>query len=340
MPRAGRRLPRGDRSSDQSRSPNPFGSRRHGGCGACTARTARSGRAGVRCKPQISRRTGRSPLRGGSMRRSLFKPPDKRRALARLRFTKRTTAAALGGVASLATIGAIVASAAVVPTFPDNVVVFPDRDFVTIEGYQDHVGETGTVTVTRGGQVIGSAQGKVEAGDVAFEVNHPGGYCWGAGTGLNVTPDIRPGDVVTDQLPRRRTRGDTTVADAFVTADAVQDGNRTRDGHVGQSPRCRRQAGPGGAAHRRARPGRHRRRQARRARGSRAADAGRPRAAIRPRWSSRRRHLRRRHTCSTPTQPATPPTADDVTRPSRQRELRRACDVLAGRGRRRQPAAA
>ena len=101
------------------------------------------------------------------------------------------------------------------PTFPDNVVVFPDRDFVTIEGYQDHVGETGTVTVTRGGQVIGSAQGKVEAGDVAFEVNHPGGYCWGAGTGLNVTPDIRPGDVVHISFPGVRTRGDTTVADAL-----------------------------------------------------------------------------------------------------------------------------
>ena len=51
------------------------------------------------------------------------------------------------------------------------VVVFPDRDFVTIEGYQDHVGETGTVTVTRNGQLIGSAQGTVEEGDVAFNSN-------------------------------------------------------------------------------------------------------------------------------------------------------------------------
>src|SRR3954468_13360351 len=59
-------------------------------------------------------------------------------------------------------------AAAAVPAFPDNVVVFPDRDFVTLEGYQDHVGQTATVEVWRGTQIVGSAQGVVEAGDVAF----------------------------------------------------------------------------------------------------------------------------------------------------------------------------
>src|SRR3954469_13809123 len=112
------------------------------------------------------------------MRRSLLNSPRNGSRDPRPRFSKRkAVAAVMGGVASLATVGAIVASAAVVPSFPDNVVAFPDRAFVTIEGYQDHVGETGTVTVTRAGQVIGSAQGTVEEGDVAFEVNHPGGYC-------------------------------------------------------------------------------------------------------------------------------------------------------------------
>src|SRR4051794_1670287 len=168
------------------------------------------------------------------MRRSLFKSPIGGSGARRLHFTKRTAAAAFGGVASLASVGAIVASAAVVPTFPDNVVVFPDRDFVTIEGYQDHVGETGTVTVSRDGQIVGSAQGTVEEGDVAFEVNHPGGYCWGAGTNLKVTPDIRPGDVVQISFPGVQDAGDTTVADTFVTGDAVQDGNKvTVTGHVG-----------------------------------------------------------------------------------------------------------
>ena len=70
-------------------------------------------------------------------------------------------------------------AAAAVPTFPDNVVVFPDRDFVTIEGYQDHIGQKATVEVTAGGQVVGSAKGIVEAGDVAFEINHPGGVLLG-----------------------------------------------------------------------------------------------------------------------------------------------------------------
>ena len=77
---------------------------------------------------------------------------------------------------------------------PNNVVVFPDRDFVSIEGYQDHVGQTALLEIMRDGRVIGSAKSAVAAGDVAFEINHPGGVCWGAGTGVNVTPDIRPGE--------------------------------------------------------------------------------------------------------------------------------------------------
>ena len=34
------------------------------------------------------------------------------------------------------------AASAAVPEFPNNLVVFPNRDFVTVEGYQDHIGET------------------------------------------------------------------------------------------------------------------------------------------------------------------------------------------------------
>ena len=64
--------------------------------------------------------------------------------------------------------------------------------------------------------VIGSAQGVVSGGDVAFEVNHPGGVCWGNGTELQVTPDIRPGDKVSISFGVTPA-GDTTVQDAFVT---------------------------------------------------------------------------------------------------------------------------
>jgi hypothetical protein len=122
--------------------------------------------------------------------------------------------AGLLGVGGLATLGTSLASAAV-PTFPDNIVVFPERDFITVEGYQDHIGQTATVEVTRGGSVAGSAQGVVAEGDVAFEINHPGGVCWGAGTNLKVTPDIQAGDKATIKFAGIAS-GDTTVADAAV----------------------------------------------------------------------------------------------------------------------------
>jgi hypothetical protein len=136
--------------------------------------------------------------------------------------------------ASLAVVATAGPASAAVPAFPDNLLVFPNRDFVSVEGYQDHVGETGTVEVTRPGVgVVGSAQGVVAEGDVAFEINHPGGYCWGAGTNLKVTPDIQPGDVVSLKFGGTLA-GDTVVQDGFVTADAVQNGTTvTVTGHIG-----------------------------------------------------------------------------------------------------------
>ena len=114
-------------------------------------------------------------------------------SISRRRISRRATAMIVvaGSLVPLAT-GAFVASAAP-PAFPDNLVVFPDRDFITVEGFQNHVGETAFLEVLRGTSVIGSAKAVVAEGDVAFEVNHPGGYCWGAGTDLQVTPDIQPG---------------------------------------------------------------------------------------------------------------------------------------------------
>src|SRR3954453_19146781 len=68
----------------------------------------------------------------------------------------RAGAHANRAVASVPPAGGIVASAAV-PTFPNNITVFPNRDFVSVEGYQDHVGQTATLTVPRGAQTIGAA---------------------------------------------------------------------------------------------------------------------------------------------------------------------------------------
>lgn len=125
-------------------------------------------------------------------------------------------------------------ASAAVPAFPDNIVVFPDRDFVSVEGYEDRAGQTATMEVTRPGTgIIGSATAVVETGGVAFEVNHPGGVCWGNGTGLKVTPDIQPGDVVSIRFGATEA-GDVRVQDAMVTADAVRAGNTvTVTGHVG-----------------------------------------------------------------------------------------------------------
>ncbi|MEN3301071.1 fibronectin type III domain-containing protein [Pseudonocardia sp.] len=145
----------------------------------------------------------------------------------RRRLNRRVVTALVTGVATAGAVGAIVADAAP-PAFPDNIVVFPDRDFITIEGYQNHIGETGLVQITRDGNVIGSAKGVVEEGDVAFEVNHPGGYCWGAGTGLDVTPDIRPGDKATISFNGIEA-GDTTAANTYVTEDMTLTGSPTKN---------------------------------------------------------------------------------------------------------------
>ena len=134
----------------------------------------------------------------------------------------------LGAVLTAAT------ASAAVPTFPDNIIVFPNRDMVSVLGYASHAGQTATLTVDRPGVgVVGSATAVVSGGDVAFEVNHPGGVCWGNGTGLAVTPDIVPGDKVTMSFGAGAD-SDTTVADAFATAKGVVAGNTlTVTGHIG-----------------------------------------------------------------------------------------------------------
>jgi hypothetical protein len=136
---------------------------------------------------------------------------------------------ALLGVLALIVIsgGALIAAAAV-PTAPDNILVFPNRDFVTVEGFKDHAGETATLEITRAGSVIGSAHAVVSGGDVAFEINHPGGQCWGNGTALKVTPDILPGDKATVSFDGAAA-GDATVQDGFVRTlsyDEVADPNK------------------------------------------------------------------------------------------------------------------
>jgi large repetitive protein len=113
---------------------------------------------------------------------------DGRRARRRARGAA-TTAAAMGLIAAASAFPAA-ASAAFVepPQMPHVPTVFPDRDFVSAEGYGNH--KDMRITVLRNGVPIGHATGTTDDEGI-IEVNHPGGVCW-SGT----TPNIIAGDKV------------------------------------------------------------------------------------------------------------------------------------------------
>ena len=103
------------------------------------------------------------------------------------------------------------------PAFPDNIVVFPDRDFVTVEGFQDHVGQTAT---RRGHPRRRRSSAPRRASSTRATSRSrsttPVAPAGAPGPGLKVTPDISAGDKVVDQVRRRATLGDTIVQDAAV----------------------------------------------------------------------------------------------------------------------------
>jgi hypothetical protein len=147
-----------------------------------------------------------------------------------------------GGLAiASATGGVLVAgsASAAVPTFPDNITIFPNRDFISIDGFSSHAGQDVTVQVLRGGTVIGQTVGKfadkavIDAGNPALEINHPGGICWGVGTGSpNVTPDIVGGDQVVLKFSDNTT-SDATSLDTNVTDWALNGSTLVVNGHYG-----------------------------------------------------------------------------------------------------------
>jgi hypothetical protein len=73
------------------------------------------------------------------------------------------------------------------PLLPMNLTVFPERDFVSIEGFAPNADVL--VQVRRSG-VVSDAVARTDATGFV-EVNHPGGVCW-----RNVTPDIIAGDTI------------------------------------------------------------------------------------------------------------------------------------------------
>ncbi len=152
----------------------------------------------------------------------------------RLRPRSRTRTAVIGVLAmglTTATLTGIPAQAidSNPPTGPGNIEIFPKRDMVAIEGYGEYAGKTAEIKVLRAGTVIGSARGTVD-GTGFLEVNHPGGVCWGAGTNLQVTPDIKGGDDIrVDFLGTgtpNRWDGATTAGIEITDVERVDAGNK------------------------------------------------------------------------------------------------------------------
>jgi len=105
------------------------------------------------------------------------------------RWTPSSALAALAATVGIAMSGA--ASAQVVnnpPLLPQEITVFPERDFMSLSGFAPNADVL--VQVRRAGVLSSDAVGRTDGGGF-LEVNHPGGVCW-----RNVTPDIVPADVV------------------------------------------------------------------------------------------------------------------------------------------------
>ena len=123
-----------------------------------------------------------------------------------------------GGLSAVTSSG--VAQAAVTPTSVNeppvnghSMIVFTQRDFVSISGYaQDElvtvelIHPNGT-TFTAGSGLIPQDDPRTTGFDGLVEVNHPGGYCW-----QTTTPDIRPGDRVRVTVDATGVADQTTVA--------------------------------------------------------------------------------------------------------------------------------
>ncbi|HEY3111713.1 MAG TPA: hypothetical protein VGL23_23355, partial [Chloroflexota bacterium] len=117
------------------------------------------------------------------------------------------------------------------PAPPQQILAFPQRDFLSASGYLETdlvkvelIHANGTTFTTDPPLVAPQADPRAAVGAPfagIVEVNHPGGACW-AGT----TPDIHAGDVVrlTAFLPNGtiRTVDQTTVADVRAAAPPVQ----------------------------------------------------------------------------------------------------------------------
>lgn len=137
---------------------------------------------------------------------------------------KRTMSTLLAGSTTLALVvgGASVVMAANPPIGPGNIEIFTKRDMVAIEGYTAQAGQAATITVTRGGSLIGIARGIVDSTGF-LEVNHPGGVCWDV-----VTPNITGEDTVSVEFSDGSGDG-ANAGTAVITSVESVDGTPTPD---------------------------------------------------------------------------------------------------------------
>ena len=89
------------------------------------------------------------------------------------------------------------------PVLPITMIIFPTRDFVSIDGFQ--ADDKVDVLVIRDGRVVSSSMNQTPGGGIV-EVNHPGGSCW-----EGASPDLRFGDIV--RTIARRPDGTIRTAD-------------------------------------------------------------------------------------------------------------------------------
>ena len=123
-------------------------------------------------------------------------------------------------------------SAVILP--PNNIICFPERDFCTFENFIDKTGQSLLVEVNRNGAIVASATGMVSGNIDAFEINHPGGRCWGDGTTLKVTPDIQAGDLITVKSGALLL-GDMTISNGYITSFSLAATTLTITGFVASS---------------------------------------------------------------------------------------------------------
>src|SRR3954447_26601850 len=99
----------------------------------------------------------------------------------RSRRSRTLAAGVTAGVAMLAAMPAIASA--------NQVIAFPERDFVSGDGFTAGAIVNYKVTHTNGSSYTASVRADL---DGLAEINHPGGACW-----TTKTPDVRAGDVVT-----------------------------------------------------------------------------------------------------------------------------------------------